>query len=80
MKKLMITGGMIGFAIAVATGLANQSGWPAILCRASIAALFAGIMLRWWGKVWLQSWEQACNEKLLAQERAESAATASPKS
>lgn len=55
MKKMMILGGMIGFAIGVGFGLAHQAEWPSILWRASIATLVAGLLMRWWGRIWISS-------------------------
>jgi hypothetical protein len=63
MKKLMITGGLLGFAIGVVFGLLQESQWPAVLWRASVAALCAGILLRWWGRLWARSVHMACRER-----------------
>ncbi len=55
MKSLMILGGMIGLVIGLAFGLAHRSPWPDALWRAAAAALAAGVMMRWWGRVWIKS-------------------------
>ncbi len=59
MKLMMILGGLLGFLIGLGFGLAQQSAWPGAIWRASAAALAAGILSRWWGKLWIRSLEQA---------------------
>ena len=71
MKKLMILGGLIGFLIGTAVGLAQHSPWSSILWRASVAALVAGYLLRWWGQVWMNGLAEAYQEKLAAAEALE---------
>jgi hypothetical protein len=53
MKKMMIMGGFLGFGIGGVTGLVKEVTWPALFLRACVAALFSGLLLRWWGQVWL---------------------------
>jgi hypothetical protein len=55
MKLLMIVGGLVGFLIGLSFGLAQRSEWPTVVWRSSVAALLAGLLLRWWGRVWTQS-------------------------
>lgn len=71
MKKLMIMGGLIGFFIGLAVGLAQGSSWSSILWRASVAAVFAGYLMRWWGQVWMNGLAEASQEKLAAAEALE---------
>lgn len=72
MKKLMITGGLLGFLIGVGIGATTPgSEWPAVIFRASVAAMIAGLLLRWWGQVLIRAWQQAHAEKIQAAERAE---------
>ena len=59
MKLMMIFGGLLEFLIGLGFGLVQQSAWPGVIWRASAAALGAGILLRWWGKLWIRSLEQA---------------------
>jgi len=64
MKNLMILGGMIGF---VGSGIL---GWMAreetlwILVKASLATCAGGLMLRWWGQLWLSSLKVAVQEEM----------------
>ena len=60
----MILGGMIGF---VGSGIL---GWMAreetlwILVKASLATCAGGLMLRWWGQLWLSSLKVAVQEEM----------------
>jgi hypothetical protein len=55
MKKLMMLGGLLGFSTGLVFGLACGSSWPSVIWRASVAALGAGWLIRWWGRVWVRS-------------------------
>jgi hypothetical protein len=54
MKSLMILGALVGFLIGIGCGLAGQASWAAALWRACAGALVAGLLARWWGRIWLQ--------------------------
>jgi hypothetical protein len=71
MKKLMITGGMAGFAIGISAGMAQNSSWSSILVRASVAAVVGGFLLRWWGQVWFNGLAEVHQQKLAAAEALE---------
>ena len=64
----MILGGLIGFLIGISFGIAQGSAWPAVIWRASVATILAGVVLRWWGGVWIKSLQQAQRERFLADE------------
>ena len=64
MKILMALGGMIGFLIGVMFGRLQDCGWPTVLWRSCAAALAAGLLLRWWGRVWINGLKQAQQAKL----------------
>lgn len=74
MKILMILGGLLGFLIGAGFGLAQTSAWPDALWRASVTALGGGLLLRWWGRMWIQCFVQAQQEKFATAEPAEAAA------
>jgi hypothetical protein len=71
MKKLMITGGLLGFVIGISFGLLQQSGWPSILWRASVAAFGSGLLMRWWGRIWVRSLQQAYQDRRAAESATE---------
>jgi L-asparagine transporter-like permease len=63
MKSLMILGGLIGFGLGLGVGLAHGGAWPDVFWRASVAALLAGLVLRWWGRVWVRSLQESFRER-----------------
>jgi hypothetical protein len=71
MKLLMILGGLIGFSIGICLGLSQGAEWPTVLWRASVAALLAGVVLRWWARVWVRNFEQALKERTARSRTAE---------
>ncbi|MDX1952333.1 MAG: hypothetical protein SFY81_09110 [Verrucomicrobiota bacterium] len=66
MKKLMMIGGLMGFGIGLVFGLAQNSSWPSILWRSSVACLVSGLLLRWWGQVWVNNLHAAYQQQLAA--------------
>jgi hypothetical protein len=66
MKKLMILGGLIGFTIGVTSGLLQGVTWPSLFWRASVASLAAGLLLRWWGRVWIRSLRENHEQRMTA--------------
>ncbi len=63
MKSLMILGSIIGFLIGAAFALGTQSSWPTSLWRASVAALAGGILIRWWGKMWMNGLRDSLQQR-----------------
>jgi ribose/xylose/arabinose/galactoside ABC-type transport system permease subunit len=59
MKKMMIMGGLTGFLIAVVLGLMKGVAWPTLFWRASVATLAAGLLLRWWARLWIQGLKES---------------------
>lgn len=74
MKLLMILGGLLGFGMGVGLGLAHGRPWPDIFWRASVAALVAGWVFRWWGGVCFRGFVAAHRERLTHAAKAEAAA------
>ena len=63
MKSLMILGAIVGFLIGTGFGLAGSSPWPDALWRACAAALAAGVLARWWSRIWLKSLRESLQER-----------------
>ena len=64
MKKLMIMGGLLGFLIGIVFGLLQGVGWPALFWRASVGTFTAGMLLRWWGRLWIRSLQESYTQHL----------------
>ncbi|MDB6034829.1 MAG: hypothetical protein JWM16_5167 [Verrucomicrobiales bacterium] len=62
----MILGGLIGFLIGLALGAAQGAALPQVIWRSSVAAFVAGVVLRWWGKVWLSSLQKELEARAAA--------------
>lgn len=66
MKLIMVLGGVIGFAIGISFSWAQGSSWPAMIWRSAVAALVAGILLRWWGRLWIKCLQESHLERQTA--------------
>ncbi len=66
MKLIMVLGGVMGFGIGATFSWAQGSSWPAFLWRSAFAALLGGILLRWWGRLWLTSLRDSLLERQAA--------------
>ena len=62
----MISGALIGFISGVAFGLVRSNSWPVIVGRASAASFCSGLMMRWWGRVWLRNLRESQSGRLAA--------------
>ncbi len=78
MKKLMILGALFGFISSTAAGRAQGSEWPTVLWRASVVALGAGMLLRWWGRIWLLSLQKMASDRIASNAAAEAQAFVLP--
>jgi hypothetical protein len=63
MKALIVLGAIVGFMIGAAFGLAGRSPWPDALWHACAAALAAGVLTRWWSKVWMQGLRDSLDQR-----------------
>jgi hypothetical protein len=72
MKLLMLTGAFLGFGIGIGFSWAQTSAWPDVLWRACAAAYGGGLLLRWWGRLWIRSLREVSEERLAAAVRAPS--------
>jgi hypothetical protein len=66
MKLIMVLGGAMGFGIGAAFSLAQGSSWSELVWRSSFAALLGGILLRWWGRLWLTCLRDSLEERQAA--------------
>jgi hypothetical protein len=78
MKLIMVLGGCIGFVIGFGFSWAQGSPWPAVVWRAAIAALLAGVLLRWWGRLWIRCLQQSRRERQAASRQNESSNQSNP--
>ncbi|HEY2951759.1 MAG TPA: hypothetical protein VGK40_04200 [Verrucomicrobiae bacterium] len=76
MRLWMILGGQLGFLISLSIGVAQGSAWPNVIWRASVAAFAGGIILRWWGGIWMKSLRQAQHDRRSAADKMEPASLA----
>ena len=67
---MMSMGGFLGFGIGVGVGLMKEVAWPALFLRACVAALLAGLLFRWWGRVWLSGLKDSHLQAAAARKRA----------
>jgi hypothetical protein len=64
MKRMMLLGGLLGFGLAMASGLwASEVSWPGLLLRASVGCLVGGWLVCWIARVTLQCVQQANAER-----------------
>ena len=69
MKLLMIFGGLLGFGIGLALSWVQESSWPYTLWRACLSAYLAGLLMRWWGRIWLKSLGQVLRQRQAATDK-----------
>jgi len=67
MKMLMLIGAILGFALGIALGLVAQAEWPSMLWRASVGAAVVGLLMRWWGRIWVRGLQDALEQQRVAQ-------------
>jgi galactitol-specific phosphotransferase system IIC component len=67
MKMLMLTGTAIGFLLGIALGLAAGTDWPSAFLHATAAAAALGLLMRWWGGVWLRGLRASYEQRRLAE-------------
>ena len=78
MKLIIVLGRLIGFAIGLGLSWAQGSPWPATLWRAAIATLAAGILLRWWGRLWIRCLQQSHRQRQAALKKRDSSPQPTP--
>jgi Na+-driven multidrug efflux pump len=78
MKFIIALGGLTGFAIGLGFSWARGTAWPTALWRAALASLAAGILLRWWGRLWIQCLQQSFRERQAAAKKRDSSTQPTP--
>jgi Na+-driven multidrug efflux pump len=63
MKSYMILGSVVGFLIGAGFSLAGDCSWSTALWRASVASLVGALLVRWWGRVWLQGLRETLEQR-----------------
>lgn len=75
MKFLMMMGAMVGFGIGFGFSCLQKVPWPNVIWHACVAAYVAGMLLRWWGRLWEKNLRLALIEKEAANVRSEGPST-----
>jgi hypothetical protein len=68
MKSLLLVGGLLGWGLGMGSSFIHGADWPASLWRGCVAAYLCALLMRWWGRVWRKSLEQAVQEREQAQD------------
>ncbi len=63
MKSLLLVGGLLGFSVGLIVSLMQADTWPTCLWHGSLAAYGSAMLMRWWGRAWRRSLEQALLER-----------------
>jgi galactitol-specific phosphotransferase system IIC component len=74
MKMLMLIGAILGFVLGIALGVAARAEWPAMLWHACASAAMVGLLMRWWGRIWVRGLYDS-----LAQRRAPQTVSPTPR-
>jgi hypothetical protein len=66
MKRIMLTGAIIGFGLGLTLGWLRGSPASATFWQSCVAAYAGGLLMRWWGRIWFKSLWRSCEERLAA--------------
>ncbi len=72
----MLTGAVLEFAIGVSFGWFRQSTPQDVFWHACLGMYAGGMLMRWWGRTWIQNLREACEQKAAALAAAAAAAAA----
>lgn len=78
MKIFMLTGALAGFALGIGLGLSARVDWPSMLWHASAGALGLGLLMRWWGGVWMRSYYESLESRRALEAMVATPAAGSP--
>jgi hypothetical protein len=78
MKKLTILGALLGFLIGAGFGLAQEVEWASLVWRASVSAVAAGLLFRWWSSLLLRGLRESYLAKLNATSDPVASGTSAP--
>jgi hypothetical protein len=78
MKFFTALGGFLGFALAMAIGLAIGRRSAMLLFEASLACMLGAMLFRWWHRLLLNSVVEAQQERRAAAAAAKKAESATP--
>jgi hypothetical protein len=70
MKSMMILGAMAGFLLGAGSSYAGNCTHSTIFWHASVTAWAAGILARWWGRIWFESLADALEQQRRARLKA----------
>lgn len=71
MRLVVVITGAFGFMTAVAGSLAWDKPLDVCLVNGIVSALIAGILFRWWMKLWISCLEQVSREAAFQEEAAQ---------
>lgn len=63
MKMLLLIGAMLGFGIGIGFGLAGEKPLPSALLHACVALYLGAVLMRWWGRKWIQALKDSHEER-----------------
>jgi hypothetical protein len=63
MKKLLLVGGLMGFAIGMGFGLIHGETLPEAVLKACIALYLGALLMRWWGRAWMKALEESRRDR-----------------
>lgn len=51
---MLMLGGFIGFGTGVILGVVQSGSWQDLIWKSAIAAYLGGLLMRWWGNLWVK--------------------------
>ena len=63
MKMMLLVGAMLGFGIGLGFGLVHEKSLPSALVHACVALYIGAMLMRWWGRKWIQAIKDSQQER-----------------